>query len=495
MCENIKYIYFIKKGEKMKKIYIGALLFFSALISNISIANTSNTENTAVLPEIQLSSDLDKDWYSYDSNGELKINLYFFWSETCPHCKEAHPFIDDIPKEQPMINIKSHMVTNAGTMDILNKISNKTGVEANSVPYIAYCGKAFVGWGSTELTGKFLVNQLDSCYKKIKSGAKQFQSNNVDNIEMTGCDISTSSEDEGFMSTCGDPTEYSQGDISTQIQSVNVPFLGEVHPEEMSLPMLTIVLAGVDAFNPCAFFVLLFLLSIMVNAKSKGRMLIVGGIFVFFSGLIYFIFMAAWLNIFKLLGAGSSGSYIILGAGVLAVIAGAINVKDYFYTKGKVSLSMSAENRTSLIKRMGKLSNTSSMAAMIGGTTVLAIMANAYELLCTAGFPMIYTSVLSMHELSDFNRYMYLVFYNLVYVIPLAAIVIAFSMTLGKRKLTENEGQTLKLMSGTMMTGLGTTLVLSPESLQDPIVAIGLILGSIFISLIIVFFKKKILKK
>jgi hypothetical protein len=82
------------------------------------------------------------------------------------------------------------------------------------------------------------------------------------------------------------------------------------------------VLAGVDAFNPCAFFVLLFLLSIMVNAKSRSRMLIVGGIFVFFSGFIYFLFMTAWLNIFKLLGAGNDGSMIIFAAGCLALIAG-----------------------------------------------------------------------------------------------------------------------------------------------------------------------------
>ncbi|HBF46112.1 MAG TPA: cytochrome C biosynthesis protein, partial [Shewanella frigidimarina] len=80
---------------------------------------------------------------------------------------------------------------------------------------------------------------------------------------------------------------------------VDIPLIGAVHPEEMSLPVLTLVLAGVDAFNPCAFFVLLFLLSIMVNAGSRKRMLLVGGIFVFFSGFIYFIFMSAWLNLFQ----------------------------------------------------------------------------------------------------------------------------------------------------------------------------------------------------
>lgn len=155
---------------------------------------------------------------------------------------------------------------------------------------------------------------------------------------------------------------------------------------------------------------------------------------------------------------------------------------------------MSAENRTGLIKRMGKLTSASSMAAMIGGTIVLAILANAYELLCTAGFPMIYTSVLSMHDLPDIERYMYLVFYNVVYVIPLAIIVIVFSATLGKRKLTEKEGQTLKLMSGIMMIGMGIMLAIDPVSLQNPGLAISLIAASIGLTFIITFVRKRMNK-
>jgi len=185
----------------------------------------------------------------------------------------------------------------------------------------------------------------------------------------------------------------------------------------------------------------------------------------------------------------------ILAAGVLALIAGTINVKDYFFTKGEVTLSMSAENRTSLIKRMGKLSNSSSLGALILGSTVLAILANAYELLCTAGFPMIYTSVLSMHNLPEIERYMYLVLYNIVYVIPLAIIVIVFSATLGKRKLTEKEGQALKLMSGVMMFGMGVALVIDPTALQSVGLALGLILGSLGLTFIIVLSRKLLTAK
>lgn len=442
---------------------------------------------------VEAPSTTDTTWHYVNAQGELKIKLYFFWSKTCPHCAEAHPFIDSLPQKYPWIELESHMVSAPGVQDIWQNIAAKTATEARSVPFMASCEKAVVGYSSEAVTGEFLVNRLKNCYLSLGGQLAQADMPTKGVASTTASTptdaplFGTCSSDSGE-GTC-DATSLA-GTEQAEVQPVELPLVGVVTPETMSLPLLTLVLAGVDAFNPCAFFVLLFLLSIMVNAKSRGRMLLVGGIFVFFSGLIYFLFMTAWLNIFKLLGAGSDGGMIILAAGILALIAGVINVKDYFFTKGEVTLSMSAENRTSLIKRMGKLSNSSSLGALILGSTVLAILANAYELLCTAGFPMIYTSVLSMHNLPDIERYMYLVLYNIVYVIPLAIIVIVFSATLGKRKLTEKEGQALKLMSGVMMFGMGIALVIDPTALQNVALALGLILGSLGITAVIVLGRK-----
>ncbi|QYK02095.1 cytochrome C biosynthesis protein [Shewanella psychrotolerans] len=435
-------------------------------------------------------------WHYVDAQGQLKIKLYFFWSKTCPHCAEAHPFIDALPEKYPWIELESYMVSAEGTMDKWQQIATETKVPARSVPYIASCEKATVGYSSQAVTGEYILQSLKTCYRSL--GGK------IDEADTGVTSVNTSTDDASpLFATCSESAEEGTCDLGlsnsdetqvSNVQPIELPLIGVIAPETLSLPVLTVVLAGVDAFNPCAFFVLLFLLSIMVNAKSRSRMLIVGGIFVFFSGFIYFLFMIAWLNIFELLGAGSDGGLIILGAGLMALIAGTLNIKDYFFTKGEVTLSMSAENRTGLIKRMGKLTSASSMAAMIAGTVVLAILANAYELLCTAGFPMIYTSVLSMHELPAVERYMYLVFYNVVYVIPLAAIVIAFSATLGKRKLTEKEGQTLKLMSGIMMIGLGGTLAVDPTALQNVTLAVGLIAASIGLTFVVTLTRKLVTK-
>ncbi|WP_153916494.1 cytochrome C biosynthesis protein [Shewanella sp. TC10] len=466
----------------MSKFFTRMMMFFCLIFSVSGMAQAN-----------------DSDIWVNKTATEPSVNLHFFWSQTCPHCREAHPFIDALAERYSWINLEDYLISEPGNVDKLMEMGKQTGVEPKSVPYFAVCGEAIIGYNNHDVTGRYILERLEACYQR-NGGTADTQDVMADFYEdKTTADaplFETCSDDSdpNNPSTCGmdfgaEAGEQSSIDSKPHVQPVDIPLIGAVQPEKMSLPVLTLVLAGVDAFNPCAFFVLLFLLSIMVNAGSRGRMLLVGGIFVFFSGFIYFIFMSAWLNLFQLLGGGDGG-WIITGAGLIALVAALVNIKDFFYGKGDVSLSMSVENRGSLIKRMGKLSKTSSLPTLIFGSALLAIMANAYELLCTAGFPMIYTSVLSISGLDTIERYMYLIAYNVIYVIPLAIIVIVFSATLGKRKLTKKEGEVLKLMSGIMMLGLGSMLVINPMALQNVVFSVGLIAGSILLTYIIVKIKR-----
>jgi hypothetical protein len=114
------------------------------------------------------------------------------------------------------------------------------------------------------------------------------------------------------------------------------------------------------------------------------------------------------------------------------------------------------------------------------GTAVLALVANSYELLCTAGFPMVYTRVLTLRELPEWLYYLYLGLYNLAYVLPLLVIVVLFSVTLGRHKLSEFEGRVLKLISGMLMLTLGLVLLLRPILLQNLLMVVGLLAAALF---------------
>jgi hypothetical protein len=316
------------------------------------------------------------------------------------------------------------------------------GQQPASVPTFMLCGKMFVGWGGEQHGGPFLEQKLLDCYASVYGVAAP-----------------------------GSTRAALGGGAASQL---GVVLPGGLDAESLSLPVLTLVLAGMDAFNPCAFFVLLFLLSILVHTRSRRFMLLVGGVFVAISGLVYFAFMAAWLNLFLVFGELQT---VTLGAGVIAILIALINIKDYFWFRQGVSLTLSDEHKHGLFRRGRALLTQGSVPALLASAALLALVANAYELLCTAGFPMVYTRILTLNEVSPVAHYLYLVLYNFVYVTPLLLIVGLFAATLGSPKLKEAEGRFLKLLSGLMMLGLGMLLVGAPQRLNSPATA-GLLLAT-----------------
>jgi hypothetical protein len=365
-------------------------------------------------------------WTSKLDNGETRVHLYFFWSQKCPHCLKAVPFVDSLTRDYPWLEVHSAEVSqNRQNLQRYVEMAGSLGHEARSVPAFFICGQLITGYDSPAGIGQQILDRARAC--------RQMPA-----------------------------TAFSASDI----ENLLLPFIGTLDPESNSLLMFTLIIAGMDSFNPCAFFVLLFLLSLMVHARSRARMLLIGSTFVGISALIYFLFMAAWLNLFMMIGAIPA---ITLVAAMIAIIIGIINAKDYFLFRQGPSLSIPESAKPGLYRRMRELLKANNIATMLLGTAALAVAANSYELLCTAGFPMVYTRLLTLNELNNLQHYAYLVLYNFIYVIPLMIIVIFFSFTLGAYKLSEQQGRFLKLLSGLMMLGLGLIMLFAPDLLVTAI--------------------------
>jgi hypothetical protein len=377
----------------------------------------------------------DTPWVQPDAEGRPQLQVYFFWSLKCPHCLDARPHIEALPQAVPGIRLHSLELTRQREHARLYiEMAEGLGQRAEAVPAILFCGEMHVGWDSPESTGAFLIQRLKACQERVAAG------------------LPAADTDQGAMP--------------------ELPLIGALDLEALSLPALTLAIAGMDAFNPCAFFVLLFLLSLLVHQQRRSRMLVIGGIFVFFSGLMYFAFMAAWLNLYKLF---SGLAWVTAGAGILAVLIGIVNVKDFFAFKKGISLSIPESRKADIFRRGRAILAAGNLPTMLVATVALAIAANFYELLCTAGFPMVYTRLLTLHELPTSTHYFYLALYNLVYVVPLLVIVFAFALSMGGRKLTERQGRLLKLLSGLMMLGLGLLLLIAPERLNSLATALVLL--------------------
>ncbi|NNG04721.1 MAG: thioredoxin family protein [Inquilinus sp.] len=368
------------------------------------------------------------------------VTLHFFWSETCPHCARAEPFIRDLAAERPWLAIDSREVSGSPeNRRAFSQMAAEIGAEIEGVPTFFLCGRMIVGFDDADGIGAALTRLAVDCH-----AARQAE---------------------------------------TALPPMPTPKLtdtiGGLDPAGLSLPVLTVVLAGLDAFNPCAFFVLLFLLSLMVHAGSRARMLMVGAVFVAISGLLYFAFMAAWLNLFLVLGGLR---YVTAVAGLVAIGLALFNIKDFAAVGPSFSLSIPDSAKPRLFARMRGLLATGGLPALIAGTATLAAAANTYELLCTSGFPLVYARVLTLNEVSTAGRYLYLAFYNAVYVLPLLAIVAVFAVSLGGRKLSEREGRALKLLSGAMMLGLGLVLLIAPDLLNSVATAVALLAGAVIVT-------------
>ncbi|MFH1641976.1 MAG: hypothetical protein ABIC04_03680 [Nanoarchaeota archaeon] len=359
------------------------------------------------------------------------VTIYFFYSDGCPHCTAEKPFLRSLEEKYNNVNIEYFETGNSTNVILFQKFAELYGSSTQWVPATFICDDYIVGFESVDSTGIEIEEKITEC---MSNGCQDLY---LLNATKEDCSIG-------------------------QKNTVNVPFIGKVNLSATGLPILTIVLGFLDGFNPCAIWVLCFLLSLLLYANSRKKIILIGSIFVATSGLVYFLFMAAWLNFFLMIGFVKALRMVIAW---VAIIVGIVNMKDFFFLKKGISFTIPDKLKPRLFKKMRKLVKAEAFWAIIVGTIILAFTANSFELICTFGFPAIYTRALTLHNLSTFNYYAYLALYNIVYVVPLAVIVGIFSYTMGARKLTEKHGKILKLISGVLMLILGLVLLLKPEIL------------------------------
>ena len=340
--------------------------------------------------------------------------LHVFVREGCPHCATAKVFLDGLSAEALHgVRVVLHDVgQDAKAREQLENLSRAADVWPPGVPTFVFKDTVLVGFDDGAHAGRQLL-------ALIQPGTA--------------------------------PT--------LPVDEVETGLLGTLSASRMGLPMFTLVLGLLDGFNPCATWVLLFLLSLLVRLQDRRRMVLIAGTFVLVSGAVYYAFMAAWLNFFLVLGMSQTLRVVL---GTLALVIGAINVKDFFAFHQGPTLSIPEKAKPGLFNRLRKVVAAPSLGLALLTVVTLAVLVNFVELLCTAGFPAVYTAVLAQHELSAGDRYAYLGLYILGYIADDALMVGLAVTALSRRKLSERAGRMLKLMAGSVMLLLGLVLLLRP---------------------------------
>lgn len=386
-----------------------------------------------------------------------RVTLYFFSSPSCLNCRREGEFLAGLQKRLPELDVRTFdVLSDPANAKLLARVAEALGVQARGVP-VSFIGPfaPIMVYERDETTGRLIEGRVREC---LARGCE----------DVVGPLIGGASQ----RPAAGGAAAVKTPEVGAPDTVLALPLLGRTDLRTMPLLTLTVILGALDSFNPCAFFVLFSLLGILVHARSRVRMLFIGGVFVMFSGIVYFVFMAAWLNVFLYIGQLQA---VTTAAGVVALCVAGINIKDFFLFKRGISLTIPESKKPGLFVRMRELLRATSPFSMFFGTVVLALAANTYELLCTAGFPLVFTRILTLSNLRPLEYYLHLMLYNVVYILPLAAVVALFALTLGSRKLSEAQGRVMKLVSGLMMLGLGTVVLVKPSLFNNVIVGVGLL--------------------
>ena len=391
-------------------------------------------------------------WQHADPAGQPIVDLWFGWSSTCPHCTKARAWLADRAPTMPWLEVHSLQVDGPeadANVDTLVAIAASIDETIEAVPVFLFAGRLETGFDEAATTGLALEAALT--------------------------DFRASLAPEAPTPTGGAPAGNGT--------AITIPVLGRIDAASVSLPLLAVALGGLDAVNPCALSILLFLVSALVGARARRRIVLVGGAFIAATGVVYFLLMAAWLNAFLWFG---ELRIITVLAGAAAIVAGLINLKDFGWFRRGPSLVIPEAARPAIFGRILDVSETVAMPALIGTTVLVAATASAYEMLCTGGFPVVFTRVLTLAELPTAAYYAYLALYVGVYVLPMVAIVGFFAITLGSRGLSIDEARRLKLLSGLLMVGIGSLLLFAPERLSDLAWTVGLFATAVAIWLVLV---------
>ena len=375
------------------------------------------------------------------------INIYFFWGEGCPHCSKEKPFLEKLENKYPQVKVWSYEVWgNRENQKLLVEFGKKLNTNVSSVPFTVIGEEHFSGWYSEKSTGAAIEDAV----------IKYTQKNNYEDI---GEEISALSSQNNRQ----DKIKEEEEKKSSIPQTLNVPLLGEIETKNFSLPVFTIVLGALDGFNPCAMWALLFLISLLLGMKNKKRMWILGSAFIVASALVYFIFMAAWLNLILFIGVVVWVRIII---GLIALLGGGYNLKEYFTSPEAGCKVTGTEKRQKFFEKLKNITQQKSFYLALGGIILLAFAVNLVELICSAGLPAIFTQVLALSNLTKWQYYLYMLLYIFVFMLDDLFVFFVAMTTLRMTGITTKYSRWSHLIGGILMLIIGLLLIFKPEWLM-----------------------------
>lgn len=375
------------------------------------------------------------------------VDVHLFWTATCPHCAKARRFLERTVPSIPGAHLHSFQLDGDGRREAaFIALSKRYKNDPPGVPMIVVGDEAFVGYRDDATTGAEIERRIKACLAAPCA-------------DPAGPILAQA----GVMESGTQPAAETEG---SQIRrpglpaTISLPGIGDFETRSLSLPILTIVLGAVDGFNPCAMWVLVFLIGLLLGLNDRFKMWSYGAVFLLTSGAVYFVFMAAWLNLFLFLG---SLAWIRFVVGVFALGAGTYYLREFVRNPDAACRVTAAGEKQRVMDRLRSAVSERSFLMAVLGIMALAVAVNMIELLCSAGIPAVYTQVLALSDLSPLAYYAHLALYIAVFMLDDMVIFIAAMLTLQATGLAMSYSRWSHLIGGTVLVVIGLLLVFKPE--------------------------------
>ena len=374
-----------------------------------------------------------------------EATVYFFWGDGCPHCAKEEVFLKELKNKYPQVEIRDYEVwKNADNQKLLAEVGKKLNVQISGVPFTVVGEKYFTGWFDQKTTGQAIEEAVNYA---LNNDCRDLA------VEVLYPDGQVQSSE-----NCAQGT--AKNDIP---EKINIPFFGQIEIGKFSLPVLTIIFGGLDGFNPCAMWTLLFLISLLLGMQNKRRMWILGGAFIIASAAVYFAFMVAWLNLILFIGMIF---WVRLAVAGVSLAGGGYNLKKYFSKQPAVCKTGTDPKQQEIFKKLKAAATQRNFYLALGGIILLAFAVNLVELICSAGFPVIYMQILAMSGLSWWQHYLYILLYIFVFMADDMIVFFVAMVTLKMTGVTTKYQRFSYLAGGVLMVAIGLLLVFKPEWLM-----------------------------
>ncbi len=370
------------------------------------------------------------------------VDVYFFYGQGCPHCAKEERLFQELQQDgwlaEHHVQLHPYEVWhNPDNGNLLAQLGEAMGWDIRGVPVTVVGDKQITGYLDDQTTGEEIK---DAIIQYAAAPGRDAVKDFLEHKQVAG---------------------VSAADRNVP-EKMKLPLLGEVNIKKTSLPLLTVIIGGLDGFNPCALWVLLFLISLLMGMEQRKKLFILGSTFILASAVFYFLVLTAWLNFLLFLGFVN---WIRILIALAALYAGFYNLKEH-WKKERTCEVVEEDKRKEIFGRVKKIVAEQKLWFALLGVAALAVSVNFFELICSAGLPAVYTQILALAGLPAWQHYAYLLLYVFVFVLNQIVIL---SMALWTFKMKAINPQIIRwvgLIGGSIMVVIGVLLLFKPALLM-----------------------------